>query len=820
MAQFWPDHPVALLARARALRDERPDEAVAAFRAVTKARPDYPFGHRDLIGGAWDVGLVDEARRAARTLLSLGGSRENIDAAVPALREGGASLEAAVALDRRAGLDPLQDAWRRALSQGATADGVALLHRAVAFEPDGVLEPLLDLEEVSAPRAAKARLEEAVRRFPHDVGLKVRLARLVAAFDGVQPALAILREHPFDQRALFLAVELGEVPPWQERLSLGDEVIQQRRALLADPFAGFGSLLLLDDVERHFADDGSALVVRHFVAELRSKEALDGYGELRVEDDERLLRLRVVKPDGSVVEPERHAQVADISLTGLSPYDVVEYLSVTFDGSGRDGTFWEMRGLDGPAPALRRSYAVTWSEKLEAQMGPVTLRADNGLARPPVETSGGRRRATFLVENVPALLAEPSSVAAEESERLAGVSFHLDQDFWRRSRGRGLASLSRQDPWVAVCAQRIAGAGDTDARLARVFQFVADRIVPADAPGDATTVLATGRGRRLPLFVALARAAGLTPEPIALHPTLAVPTTIPTASLFSTVAVRVRTPTGPHVILLQDQLALIDDLPPIFRQAAVLPLFGPGETAPLPDAVIDDEPVRVQVDLGLEGESLTGLIVVRMPAYLSELLRPSLRQATDEQLVQMLEAALAASLPGVQISAVRLPNLQQAATSLVIGADVRVPLKSSEGVVRYEHLFAGGAAAAFGVGQPLGALNRVADRRRALRVNPESELLELQLRLPRNASFVETPRPVSAQAGPIRLVQRAEVQEGTLIWRRELIRDAARVGPGAWPGMRAQLGTLLSRADGRIAFVLPRPSYGPAPGPAPTNDVR
>ena len=57
--EVWPNHPVARIAEARNLKEERPDEALAAYRALVAAQPRYPFGHRELI----DVALDDGSRR-------------------------------------------------------------------------------------------------------------------------------------------------------------------------------------------------------------------------------------------------------------------------------------------------------------------------------------------------------------------------------------------------------------------------------------------------------------------------------------------------------------------------------------------------------------------------------------------------------------------------------------------------------------------------------------------------------------------------------------------------------------------------------------
>jgi hypothetical protein len=93
-----------------------------------------------------------------------------------------------------------------------------------------------------------------------------------------------------------------------------------------------------------------------------------------------------------------------------------------------------------------------------------------------------------------------------------------------------------------------------------------------------------------------------------------------------------------------------------------------------------------------------------------------------------------------------------------------------------------------------------------LRVAPFSERVELVLRLPSSASFVELPPPADVRAGPFRLEQHSSVEQGVLMWDRTISAAGARVEPAQWPAVRAAMATLMTASDARLTCVAARPS--------------
>lgn len=823
----WPDHPVARITLARRARDERPDEALSAYRRLVAERPRYAFGLREAIGQLLDAGALDEAHAVAEQLVSLETSADNIDAALPALRAHGDHARAAELERTRAGLDATlapRRAARLALDGLHTADGVSLLAQAADREPFGAAAgDLTGLLALHDPEAATRIAERASADRPGDGSAAVRRAELLAVTRGLDEArrwlLAALPRLRDSEQAARAAERFGVEPPWAARLSLATDVLRRRREQPA-PFREHASVALLDDVERWYYEDGSSLVLRHLIVELDGKEVLDRFGELSL-GAARALRARVHKPDGSVADAEHHAGVDDVSLPELAVGDVVELLTVERSEAAQLAGTFETRALDGvPTPALQRRYLVSFPPQLEELHRPAII-TEHGLPAPArerfIDGEGRERvRLTFALADVEATPAEPYAPDAGESARTGGYSWGVDDELWAVLRGTAVERAARPDPWLEDAALVIAGGGDPEDRLARIFAFVVRVIEPAAAPVDAVGALVLGQGERTALFLALCRAAGLEAAPVALQLVSQLHPDVPDGSAWRISAVRVRIGVRAHFAIV-DGNAVLDRLPPSARGAWVLDV-GASATgarrARLPDDVIDPEPSRLAgalaVEQGPRGAALTGVVVLTLPAASADAARRALRRATPEQARALLEGALSPSFPGAEVTEARLPGLDAAGEALRLGAVLRVPLAPGEdGAVRFEHLFAQGVAGVVGTAPAPAAYLRVPDRKRALVVHEDHELLELDLTLPRGALFVDAPTHLRAAAGPLVVVQRVEVTDGRLSWRREIHRENARVAVSEWPSFASALSALVGRLDARLGFVLEPPGRAP-----------
>lgn len=800
----WPDAPLPVLARARRAVDDEPEAALSHYRELVRRAPAYPIGWREFIDELVREGLVDEAVAAADALLQLGRTTENLDAALRALRAAGALEQVARLTDERLARAAPISRLRRRLQQGETAQVLRDLARDDAGADDGIDDVELDLVEVHQPERATDELARRRRLRPDDRALALREARHRADLDSARDVTRQVASLP----AVLLAAALGEPPPWQDAVAEGDRIIAARRRG-PPPAPEAGAVTLLQSTERHFAADGSSLTVRHFIFEVRSKESIDAIGELSRRDDDLIVRLRVVKPDGRELEPEHHAEVRDISLTGLAPGDLVEWIIIGVDDGARDGAFWETVSLASGSPTVQRRYLATWPATLEAERSVVAV-ARHGAPAGVRRRRGDRVELRFEAADIPPMLDEPHAGHRTDDEPQVGVVIDVDEDLYRALRAERIRGALVRDLWLEQTAVELAGRGPARDRLERLFRFVASRVVEAPPP-EAPATLATGRGQRLLLLQALARAAGLDARALAVHSRLDPALDIPSGRAFSTIVLRVAVgsesrPDDVAIVAAFDDGLLLDALPPVLRGAAVIDLDD-GQRSTLPDSAIDERPVEVAVDLRLDIDGavgqLQGLAVLRLPAPLAEPVRPTVRTATPEQLARFVESVLAGSLPGAVASRVSTPGLDVAGAGLSFVADVSVPVDVTA-PIRFEHLFAGGAAATMRAAPPLSSYARVSQRQRSLVVAPHRERVEVTFRLPASASVVELPPALDLEAGPFSLHQRAAVDDGVVRWERTMGSALARVSPADWPAVRAALAPLMTASDARVAFVVAR----------------
>ena len=842
---LWPASPLPLLARARRTAKDQPEAALALFRQLAKEHPTYAIAWRELVPRLMAFDVVDEAVVAADTALGLGLSSRTVNVVIPALLDAGRLQQVAALRDLFAGRSrdrthftrPLQrgdlEAVRRELNDlvgddGHGSDDDDIVEADDAAIMDGAADHTnrlqrtaraiaLGMAEVEAPERALSTLETMGKARAFRTGVALQRARLLVSLNQPEEALAILDAlETASVPAELLREAAGGQALWEPRYALGDERLATWRAR-KDPYPGYGSAVILDDIEQVFAKDGSAIEVTHWMLELRSKAAIDSVGEVRADNGEMLLRLRVIKPDGRILEPEHHANIDDISLTGLAPGDIVEWLSVEANNAGAMGSLWRLRMLQNAVPAAERRLIVNIPASLEEKRA-VAFIQEGGAPTPTTQQVGERTITTWSLQEAPAILPEPLAVSNWEAMPVVGLSIDLDESTFRqRARGLGLWR-ARADPWLKESAQRIAGNGDDDEKLRRLFRFVSESVLSAGDPDDAISTLATGRGDRLVLLAALARSVNLQAGFVAWHSPLSTPLEIPTSESFAGTVLAVDVGDVRHYIGTVGEGLVMDRLPGVV--GAITMDGDTGVRGTLPPEVVDNSPMGVQLDLqyqrGDEGQpQLSGLAVLKLPAPAAEGIRTALRRATSENLQQYVMVGLASSLPGIRVTKVTIPGLESNGGPLALVADVVVDVSGTAGdgdldgtgamTVRFEHLFSQGGAAAFQAGLPLTEFLRVADRHRPMRLAASHEVLEVTIRLPSSASFIEVPPSTTLEAGPLRLVQQVEVRDGVLHWQRSLDVETARVSVAEWPALRGALAPLVSAADARLAFVVQAP---------------
>jgi hypothetical protein len=383
--------------------------------------------------------------------------------------------EASAELERLAALEPLQARTRLLGAALSLAEG-----RGDREGADRVLAELA---------AARPRSETALlRRVDHALagGQRDRAIALLAGGIAAEPATYVgLR--PF----------LAELGGPADVLAYRRDGLEAVRRYLADP-PPFDQpqVLVLDYTAVRIYEDGSSVSLVQQVTRAQSEEAVDALGEFQVPEGAELLRLRTIKADGTVLEPDLIEGKETLSLPGLAMGDFVEYeLLLTAPPSS---------GLGGAALGERfyfQSFEQPFRESELLLVAPqdleLALDPRGPAPEPTIEARGDVRLLRFHVENSEPLVQEPSSIAFREF--IPSVNWSIDASWERLVGGVRDALVERDvvDPAARRLVARILGsAGASDeAKAKKLYEWVLENVESSnDLFGASASMLAARTG--------------------------------------------------------------------------------------------------------------------------------------------------------------------------------------------------------------------------------------------------------------------------------------------------------------------------------------
>ncbi len=508
-----PTHARALLRRAAILRRAGRHEAALepllvaesaqpgrAAIARARARVELARSHDGLALAAVREALDREPGRCA-SLELLFDLAQRIDAAADVER---AAREGARCPGGRARL------VRHLVERGALGEAELLSSRRAKL-PLGRPEAALLHAEVQLARgdaAGAARTIEALEaRFPLSASLPRRSAELLDRAGDVAAARAargrVLRLEGAD-----LATRRALLPPGTDVLSdlAIDGLALAKAHLAAGRTWDSRAAVVLDFGAVEAYPDGSAIERIHTITQLFDKRSLDEAGEVRLPPGAEPIRLRTIKRDGRVLEPETIAEKDQTSLPGLEPGDLVEveYLQPLPSRGpivpGWTGSAFFFRSNDVPLVESVYHARALPGAGLEVEV-------QNGLPRPAIEEKDGVKTTTVRVRDVPALVAEPRSPGRAEHVPWAQVGAGAEERAVALAYADGVADDADGSAELRTWAEAIeakAGAADDVARARALYDAVIAEIPGRDAAfgRPATHVLAERRGNRLLLLAA------------------------------------------------------------------------------------------------------------------------------------------------------------------------------------------------------------------------------------------------------------------------------------------------------------------------------
>ncbi len=628
-------------------------ERMTALRDLVKRFPD-------------DV----RAQRAFLDALDADGSAKEADAVAKRVQSLDADSE--VTLDRALA----REDWKAAIAE---------LKRIQARRPDRkeMASRIADvLQKAGDPSAAAAELRKALKKNPKDATSRFRLAdRAYAAGDdnALRRALAESLQVGASGDDLRDAIDLLEGTTDLEPYRIdGKKVIREFEAWekKGKKMAGV-SARVLDYSALWIHPDGSSQMLEHEILKIQSQEAVGAESEQQPPSG-LVLRLRVIKPDGTTLEPEPVAGKPTLTMPNLEVGDYLEIEHVSSTQATGDhgkryrGPMWLFREQD---KGYWRSEFVVISPK------------DKHLE---VETRGGvgapkmRERGTFVerrwrVDESPPLPEEPDSVPAQEylpSVRI-GWGISLDDTLLR------LADLVSDetplDPRLAAYAQKlVAGvpAKDLATRAKRVYRAVLDNIQDGNEK-DGRRVIFGKSGSRQAAFHYLMRELGIPVELALVKNRLALPPIGKMSEVedYDSLVLRLDLgKQGTRWLTVSDKFAPFGYLPADVRgQPAIRLIKGtPRDTTPAA-GIQDGVAFSGRADLAADGsakvdlsESYSGKLGIRMRNVLDKVPGSQLHTFVESRL-------LAGTLPGARVRTLKIEHKADLDEPVVVHVTADVP---------------------------------------------------------------------------------------------------------------------------------------------------
>lgn len=398
--------------------------------------------------------------------------------------------------------------------------------------------------------------------------------------------------------------------------------------------------------------DGSHDMLEHELVRVQSQEAVRAESEQRVPEGT-ILSLRVIKPDGSVLEPDRVAGKPTLTMPHLEVGDYVEIEHVTSsngDGTGRTfrGPHWFFRE---PDKGYWRSEIVVLTPKEKDAALQVETVGDVGA--PKVKDHGVYVERRWRVDESPPAPEEPDAPPAREflpSVRLGwGVS--LDETLERLV--DAVAEETPLDPRLKKRALALAGgeSAGREARARAAYRFVTQEV--QDGPESDGRRVITGRsGARQPAFLYLLRLLDVPYEIGLAKDRLAPPPRGPMSELeaWDNVVVRVQGDKAPVWATVRDKFAPFAYLPAEVRGQEVIRLVpgAPREKTPAAGA-LDGVFFEARADLRADG-SATVDFVQRWGGRMAIGMRGVLDRIPEAQRKDFVEArVLSRNFPGARL---------------------------------------------------------------------------------------------------------------------------------------------------------------------------
>ncbi|MBW2454566.1 MAG: hypothetical protein JRI68_08650 [Deltaproteobacteria bacterium] len=799
--------PQLWLALARAEKSE-PAERVREMEALAARFGQVPVVIKQLAAMYAKLGWPVEHGRT----LELAAKRfpDDVDVANDLLKvyESRGKLAEADALAARISqLDPTAEVtFRRALQRRDYQGAIAALERIGKLRKDrqDIAIRIADLM-VRAGQGAEslAKLELALRKSPDDAPARLALAdaRFAAGDDQAltEALVEAIRTGSADgglRAAIELVEGMTDLEPYRRD---GLEVIRETEASGVE-LPGTAARVL-DYAALWIAPDGSSRMLEHEIIRVQSREGIARHAEQQIPRGI-VLRMRTIKSDGRIFEPELVARKPTVTMPHLEVGDYVETESIWLLRSAGAGG----RRFRSPRWYFREentSYHLSEFVVISPARRDLVIETTGEVPQPTLVPGVGLNVRRWKVTGSLALPSEPLSAPMQEFLPSVRVGWGVDLE----SRLRRIADLQvadqPADPRLRriaanIVAGKLVGEGSSrgpkrsiDDRARRIYRWVLDTIQPGKERAGARIV--TGKtGDRTQAFLYLCRIQGIDARLGLVRDRLSPPPRGPfsEADMFNVPAVRIKTERGSRWLIVHDRHAPYGYLPSSLRgQPAVIieprkpavsvtpPAFERETTA----AEGGDSAIvhRAEVELAADGSATLRLTQEYQGRYAIQL-RSLLTNVPESRRKDVVEGKLLGmALPGGRVTKLDVPNLDKLDEAVTLAMEVEVPNLAhvARGELVFDVPFLGDLSRLVRLPQrqtPLYLSERLATQAR----------VELRIKLPKGAKVVTSLDPVVVEDDRLVVKVSDRMERGRLVVDRFADIPAGRVQPEDYPAFR------------------------------------
>jgi tetratricopeptide (TPR) repeat protein len=706
------------------------------------------------------------------------------------LEDEGRHLEADRIAARIKALDPDSEIEvERALARRDYTAAIAELKRLGQRRPDrkDITDRIVEVTMRSGdPSGVLAMLERLVAKKPRDPGLRLAVADAkFAAGDrralrhGIADAILAGGSTAELTEAIDLVEGTTELEPY--RLD-GARIVKDYETSGAEMEGTAARVLDYSSLWVH--PDGSSRMLEHELIRIQSQEAIGKMAEQRVPGG-LLLRMRVIKKDGTILEPEFVDGKKTVTMPHLEIGDYIETENIAYQGGdgqlGRRylGPHWFFREAD---VGYWRSEFVVISPKDK----PLVVETRGDVPPPSLKQDGPLVVRRWRVDKSPAAPDEPASAPIQEflpSVRIGwGISL---KDHLRRLSDAASDEQPRDPRLVRIAARIVDGESGDSARARKLYRWLLANVEDG-RESDGRRVVIGKSGNRAAAFIYLCRTLGIPVELAASKDKLNPPPLGPIseAEQFDDFIIRVGGKT-PEWLTLRDKFAPYGYLPAGLRgQPAYRLIAGTPQETTSVEGTADGILYEGTGELRADGTAKLELAQKFLGAP-GMGLRAGLEQLPPAQLHDAIEGRLLAqAIPGARLGKLSIENQADLDQPIVMRMNIDVTDFTRR---RGRDLV---LVPPFAV--RISQIARLPRRQTPLVLGePTYASIRLSFKLPPDARVISALAPVEVRDHDRRVVVRDRQEGQTLVLERIIDIPAGRIEPAAY----GELQEFVRRAD-------------------------